>query len=283
MILSFHPCFVADHQIIMGDRRLNSDNLASINEAGAIILPQSCSSELFRACKNSAAYLFPSYETRFEYPGKTGQSLLFKKAGLPQPETARWHSVEEFAEACRKSFPHGMPFLLKEDKSHEAHGVHVIEDNRAYEMVLERLRRIERSGAGAFISQEMIPAEGNVLRVVIIGRKTFSYWKRPESNRQVITTLSRGARIDNTWRTDLQEKGREEAGKLSALTGLNLAAVDFIFPLAQANPQPLFLEINYYFGRRGLGGSLNYYRLLFEAIKEWLREKRFDPGSVRLV
>ena len=93
MILSLHPCFVADHQIIQGSRDLSSDELSLINNARVIILPQSCSEELYRLCSESGALLFPSYETRFEYQGKTGQSILFKKAGLPHPETMQWDSV----------------------------------------------------------------------------------------------------------------------------------------------------------------------------------------------
>jgi len=77
MILSFHPCFADDIQIILKDRDLNSDDLALIREAEVIILPQSCKFDLYQACKNSSALIFPNYEARFEYPGKIGQSLLF--------------------------------------------------------------------------------------------------------------------------------------------------------------------------------------------------------------
>jgi ribosomal protein S6--L-glutamate ligase len=77
--------------------------------------------------------------------------------------------------------------------------------------------------------------------------------------------------------------GRVQAQKLSAATGINLAAVDFVFHFPHPNPRPLLLEINYYFGRRGLGGSLKYYRLLHRAIQAWLLEKGFDPKSVTYV
>ena len=139
-----------------------------------------------------------------------------------------------------------------------------------------------RSGSPAFISQELIPTNGNVLRVVIIGLKMITYWKRAGSSGQIITTIKKGARIDRDWRIDLQEKGRALTQKFSDATGINLAAVDLVFPFNQAGPEPLFIEINYYFGRRGLGGSLKYYRLLFAAIKEWLNKKGFDPKSIKL-
>ena len=59
--------------------------------------------------------------------------------------------------------------------------------------------------------------------------------------------------------------------------------MDFVFPISEKDPEPLFLEINYYFGRRGLGGSENYYQLLHQAIRDWLEEEGLDPEAVRLV
>jgi len=74
-----------------------------------------------------------------------------------------------------------------------------------------------------------------------------------------------------------------QAQALARRTGINLAAVDFVFPLSKEDPTPLFLEINYYFGRRGLGGMDAYYRLLFRAIQEWLKGMGLNPETVELV
>jgi ribosomal protein S6--L-glutamate ligase len=38
------------------------------------------------------------------------------------------------------------------------------------------------------------------------------------------------------------------------------------------DPVPMLLEINYFFGRKGLGGSKAYYKLLHEEIQAWLAE-----------
>ncbi|UCF56938.1 MAG: hypothetical protein JSW15_00130 [Deltaproteobacteria bacterium] len=285
MILSFHPCFLADTQIILGDGALDAHDLGHIEAAEVIILPQNCSFDLYQACKNSSALLFPNYDARFEYPGKIGQSILFKKLKYPYPETRQWPSVRAFRKAYAngEDVPHKIPFLIKADETHEAERIYPITDQAALQSSLEDLRRLESSGFSGFISQELIPTEGNVLRVVIIGRSTHTYWKRAESPGQVVTTISRGARIDREWRPDLQEKGKVQAQKFSTATGINLAAIDFIFSFLHPEPQPLSLEINYYFGRRGLGGSLNFYRLLYKAIQGWLVEKGFDPKSVELL
>jgi ribosomal protein S6--L-glutamate ligase len=96
MILSFHPCFVADAQIILADRQLSAEDRGFIQTADAIILPQTCSLALYKACANSKAHVFPDYEMRFKYPGKVGQSLLFEKLEIPHPATKRWTSVKKF-------------------------------------------------------------------------------------------------------------------------------------------------------------------------------------------
>jgi ribosomal protein S6--L-glutamate ligase len=35
----------------------------------------------------------------------------------------------------------------------------------------------------------------------------------------------------------------------------------------------MLLEINYFFGRKGLGGSENYYRILLAEIRNWLARR----------
>ncbi len=285
MILSFHPCFETHVQVILGARRLDSPDLELIRDAEAIVLPQGCPEDLFQACSRSDALIFPNYEMRFKYPGKMGQSLLFKGFGFSHPVTLRWPTVDKFKKAYPdpELFPHNLPFLIKDDKSHEADGVYFVEDRSSLSEALDYLILRERSGMLGFVTQEFVPSGGNVLRAVIIGKRVITYWKRPNKPGQVITTISRDAIIDSEWKPDLQEKGKEQAHVLTEKTGINLAAVDFVFPLSLKRPAPFFLEINYYFGRRGLGGTENYYRLLYQAVQEWLLEIGLNPKSVRLI
>jgi ribosomal protein S6--L-glutamate ligase len=282
MILSFHPCFLGDTLVILGDGTLDSHDLRHIRAAEVIVLPQHCTSELYRACKSSSAQIFPNYDARFKYPGKIGQSLLFKDYKCPHPQTLRWASVKAFKEVYEKEgdWPHRMPFLIKGDQAHEAEGIYTIIDASALERCLEELRHLEGLGLPGFISQELIRAEGNVLRVCIVGSRIITYWKRARAIGQTITTVSRGAEIDGAWKPELQAKGKRETESLVAATGINLAAFDFIFNFRSPDPQPLFLEINYVFGRRGLGGSMRIYELLTEAVQEWLAERGFDPRSL---
>ena len=154
---------------------------------------------------------------------------------------------------------------------------------QARESALKAMEQLEDSGVSGFVSQEWIETKGNVLRVVIMGKILRSYWKRVEGSGEKIAAINRGARINENWRPDLQEKGETQTQRLFESTGINLAAIDFVFPFSHPEPQPLFLEVNYAFGREGLGGSENFYLLLFEVLQEWLAEKDFDPDSVTLL
>jgi ribosomal protein S6--L-glutamate ligase len=176
--------------------------------------------------------------------------------------------------------PHEMPFLLKTDKGHEGDGVFFVTDVQSLEAALVRLEKI---GQDRFISQEGIPCHGNVLRTVVLHKRIVTYWKRADPSHAVISTVSHGARVDKKWKPELQEKGKAQAQWICEKTGINLAAFDFVFNLDHPAPQPFILEINYYFGRKGLGGSLRYYRLLLNAIQEWLKEKELDERRIKLV
>jgi hypothetical protein len=50
----------------------------------------------------------------------------------------------------------------------------------------------------------------------------------------------------------------------------DLAGFDILFSSETRVNAPLFLEINYYFGRRGLGGSKTFYDLLTQEIMKWI-------------
>ncbi|HEJ84198.1 MAG TPA: hypothetical protein ENO25_06475 [Desulfobacteraceae bacterium] len=285
MILSFHPCIDADLQIILGDRPLDSGIREAIQNADAVILPQACPQHLYEVCIAKGAHLFPNYSVRIRYPGKIGQAQMFRDLGLFHPKTRPWESVKQFKDAHQKptDMPHGIPFLIKEDSRHEAEGTFLIENLKVLKETLNHLSLRENSVNAGFVTQEYVPCEGHVLRAVIVGKSIVTYWKRPNQPGQKITTISHGAIIDHDWKPDLQEKGRASARKLIEKTGINLAAVDFVFPMSIEDPEPLFLEINYYFGRRGMGGTEAYYRLLYEAIQDWLAQIGMDPQAVKLV
>ena len=73
----------------------------------------------------------------------------------------------------------------------------------------------------------------------------------------------------------LRDKAVRCVKDFCSVTGINLAGFDLLFS-ADAKPTlPLFLEINYYFGRRGLGGSETFYSLLESEIEQWIESLGF--------
>ena len=283
-ILSFHPCFGADRQVILGAGNLTAEHRTLIGRAQAIILPQGCSLELYHACIEAGAAVFPEYGPRFGYPGKIGQVRLFEEVPCPHPETYCWKDTEHLRLVVGNegTLPQAFPFFVKMDRIHEGKGVFFVEGEADLEEVLGRLQEKEASGSRGFLTQAAVPTLGNALRAAIIGRSVFAYWKRPDAEGRMITNISGGGRIDKEWRPDLRSKAEVEAKRLSCRTGINLAAIDFAVAVNEPDPQPLFLEINYYFARRGLGHSLSYYRLLYGAVREWLEERDLDPDRVVL-
>ncbi len=271
MIISFHPCIAADAHIILGDRLPDEKEQLLLTKADAVILPQGCTKELFEVCANLKVPIFPEYRYRFEYPGKIGQVNLFKRFSLPHPCSIPLNSVEEVFEK-REFFLKKLPFFLKENMKHEGYGVYFVRD-------LKDIENIKNKISDEVLVQEFIKCEGNVLRVVIIGDELISYWKRPLKKGQLITTISSNAKIDHNWNPYLQEKGKNLVKELISKTGINLAAVDIVFK----KEEPLFLEINYYFGRKGIGGSERYYKLLLSAVKKWLFQKGLFTKSLKLI
>jgi ribosomal protein S6--L-glutamate ligase len=70
------------------------------------------------------------------------------------------------------------------------------------------------------------------------------------------------------------EAGVDAALRFCRRQHIDLAGLDFLFNAHQGHPEPLFLEVNWVFGRRGLGGSEGFYRLLIPEIHRWLARRR---------
>jgi ribosomal protein S6--L-glutamate ligase len=284
MIVSLNPCLDADEYILTGSRPLSREELKLIRKAQAVLLPQGCSREIHAACVAAGPALFPEYGPRFLFPGKVGQNLLFKRHRLHHPRTLTWQTSEQFLAALNENpRVHPRPFIIKRNLGHEGYGVFLIQDDFSLSAAMAAVASGARGEEDAFITQDFVPPGGAALRIVIIGSRTISYWKRSRSEKDKIATISRDAVVDHSWQPELQADGIDLCKALSLRTGINLAAVDVVFPLQEPDPAPLLLEINYFFGRRGLGGSENYYHLLLEAVREWLSKLGHDPRRVRLV
>ncbi len=273
MILSFYPNIVAHKNILCAGRLPNDRDRAAICQAQAVILPQGCSEALYRMCRKHCAHVFPNYDARFDFQGKLGQARLFQKVVAPFPRTYPFETVslyyDHFGKNAHKG-PLGFPSVFKFDWGGEGEGVFLLRTPEALEQALQRAQVSEQSGQKGFLLQEYVPCGGRSLRVVVIGDEFFSYWRVQQDPSQFLTNLKAGAIIDHESGPELQEAGVAVVSDFCSKTGINLAGFDLLFPENHKEASPFFLEINYFFGRRGLGGSLKYYDLVDRAVRGWL-------------
>lgn len=298
MILSFHPNIVAHRNILCAGRPPNDEDVAAISQAQAVILPQGCSEALYRMGRKNCPHIFPNYDARFDFPGKIGQTRFFQKMQAPFPPTYAFETAadydRQFGNRADESLPQktdspsasteeanivvgqtgqgpfGFPCVFKPDWGGEGEGVFLVKTPQALEKVLKKARRSEQSGQKGFLLQQYIPSRERSLRVAVIGDCFFSYWRIQKDPAEFLTSLKAGAVIDHGTDPFLQEEGKSVVKAFCARTGINLAGFDVIISEDEKKPKPLLLEINYFFGRRGLGGSLRYYELLDQAVRIWL-------------
>jgi len=139
-----------------------------------------------------------------------------------------------------------------------------------FEARLEQAVRIEKSGQAGFLIQEYIPSGNRALRVTVIGSTIISYWRIQREREGFGASVSKGGTIDRSDDPDLQEIAVKAVRDLSERTRINLAGLDILFSKAAEERKLYFLEINYFFGRKGLGGSESYYKMLIAEIEKWI-------------
>jgi ribosomal protein S6--L-glutamate ligase len=164
------------------------------------------------------------------------------------------------------------PFVIKRSQGGEGDSVYLVSDQPSLHRVLDILLYMEKEGFGPFLIQEFVPNDHRDMRVVVIGDKFYAYWRRQPDTDQFLHSTTSGAIIDHQSDPHLIDRGQKLAESFSRLSCANLTALDLMFPLG--SDRPMLIEVNYYFGRRGLGGTFNYYQLLKQAVTRWLDQVR---------
>ena len=273
MIVSFHPLFEADKNILCAGREPGADDLAAIKTAAAVILPQGCRQSLYEMATDHCRHVFPNYKARFNFPEKIGQIKLFRETSTAHPASEVYPSVADFKQHYGDApgdISFGLPCVFKFDWGGEGETVYLIKSREDLKEVLEKAVLFENSGQNGFLLQQYVPTNGRTLRVIIIGRAMISYWRIQQSTDGFMSSVSRGAHIDSASQPEVQKTARAFVNDFCAKTGINLAGFDVIFLSAEENGMPLLLEINYFFGRKGLGGSDAFYEILKKEINAWL-------------
>lgn len=242
-----------------------------MRSARAVILPQGCPQRLYRMARENCAHVFPNYDARFRYPGKIGQIRLFRETNAPHPQTEIFQDISEFQQRYRDGRRPLFPLVFKFDWGGEGDMVYLVQAPADLEDLLAQARRCEASGQSGFILQEFIACGSRSLRVIVIGEHMRSYWRTNAEGNQFHASLSKGAKVDLTSDPHLKHKAEGWAAQFCRRAGINLAGLDMLFAEKDPQQQPLFLEINYFFGRVGLGGSEAFYRILRKEIRKWLK------------
>jgi ribosomal protein S6--L-glutamate ligase len=274
MILSFHPMFVGNENILCAGRDPGPEELATIKSADAVVLPQGCPFPLYDMARQHCANVFPNYDARFRYPGKTGQAELFKARNVPHPASMVFQNTRDFYDRYdnAKKRPFEFPFVFKFSWGGEGDTVFLIDSPQAFLAVLQKAVDFEQPDAQGFLIQKYITTDHKSLRVAVIGKKIVSYWRIQNSNKNFYTSVSKGAEIDAESDPHLQNKAKTSIKDFCRRTGINLAGFDLLFSKEDIAHTPQFLEINYYFGREGLGGSFVFYQMLEAEIIGWLKD-----------
>ncbi len=87
MILSYHPCFEADRNLLCAGREPDADDLTAIKSADAVILPQGCYQSLYEMARNTCSHVFPNIDATFKYHGTRSQAKLCQEQDITHPET----------------------------------------------------------------------------------------------------------------------------------------------------------------------------------------------------
>jgi len=275
MILSFHPLFEADKNITCAGREPGEADLKAIKAADAVILSQGCYQSLFEMAHANCPHIFPDYNIRFKYPGKLGQIKFFREFNIAHPASEIFLNVDSFHQGFKKRPSWGRlnyPLVFKLDWGGEGETVFLINSEEELGKILQKTAEFEKSGQYGFLLQEYVASRNRTLRVVIIGQRLISYWRvqKQENDGGFYTNLGKGAVIDAESEPGLQHKAVALVKQICHKTGINLAGFDVIFSFENDDPDPMLLEINYFFGRKGLGGSEAYYQILLDEIQSWI-------------
>ena len=284
MIASLHPCITKDINILCAGRLLTIQEKKRLTKAQAVVVPQGVTAEVYKECRRLVPRVFPNYDLRFPLEGKLGDALLFDYFQVPHPRTLIFRSRKALLEnypdlEMLPSLLSGYPLVLKANQGGEGAFVFLIHSK---EELLEKLDLLPEGARNleGFVLQELIDHGGKDLRVVVLFDTFYAYWRRQPDPNRFLTNLSNGGVIDYGGDALLKERAIEAVRDFCQRSGINLAGFDILFD-QKANPAvPLFLEINYYFGRKGLGGSMRFYELLTQAADRWLASFEQDSTSV---
>ena len=282
-IVSYHPALKADENLLLVSQRpLDQRDSRAMAGAGAILLPQAPRADLHAMALKSGKPVFPRSGPFHTNDGKLGNFMLFEKLGLAHPVTLCFDGLPQALAAWKDGAPQRAgitpPLVAKGAGGGEGRNVFLVNSAEELARLEGRLDPTCMRGPSGLVLQEYVECAGRDARVVIMGDRMQAFW-RVAAKGEFRGNLSQGGRVDRDSRPDDLARALELARRLRDLAAVDLAAVDFLIPEGK---EPMFLEINFYFGRRALGGAEAFLEEFLLAVRQWLQGLGLDRNRVRL-
>lgn len=282
-IVSFHPAIEAEENLLLTSQRpLDANDRAAVSRAAAVVLPQICRPDLYSLVAGLNKPHFPRPKTQLTLDGKVGNFRLFQSLNLPQPRGIVFEGLEQAVSAWRRGDTQKVgllpPLVVKGAGGGEGKNVFLVASSEELADLQGLLETACLNGPAGLVLQEYVECNGRDARVVIIGQWEDAFWRVAPPG-EFRSNLSQGGRVDRDSRAEDLAKVRSLARRLKEAAGLDLAAVDILAP---KGGEPMLLEINFYFGRRALGGSGPFLEILLKAARGWLSGLGLDSQKARL-
>lgn len=230
-----------------------------IRAARGVVMPRGITRKRYQKIAAMAKNWFPNLDAKYDYSGKTKQAVLFERLQIRHPKTILYRKPQVLLDAEGKGLPLDYPFVLKGDNGGGGSRVFPV---CCWKDLIDGLHRLPAEEP--LLIQSWVDHGGMDLRVVVVGAKMVSYFRVGGEN--FYNNVCRGGRMQPEIFPELQERGMAAVARFCHLVRINLAGFDLMFP--DEGP-PVFIEINFNFGRKGLGGTPGFRNLFREAVELW--------------
>lgn len=281
-IVSYHPGLEADiNLVLVSQRPLEESDRRLALSAGAILLPQICRPDLFALALASGAPFFPNPAVHLSLDGKVGNHRLFRDLGLPHPPTVEFPDLESAAAAWEAGRAEvaalGAPLVAKGAGGGMGDNVFLVNNPGELRGLAGRLETWCHRGPSGMVLQRYFPGAVD-MRVELLYDAADVYWRRARDE-EFRANLCQGGTLVKDGPPEERQAAVALARRLQAAAGLDLAGVDVMIP---PDGQPLLLEINFFFGRRALGGHEVFLERYLKAVRRWLAGRGLAPERVSL-
>jgi ribosomal protein S6--L-glutamate ligase len=280
-IVSYHPGLEADiNLVLVSQRPLDERDREATGQAAAILLPQICRADLFELAQASGAPFFPNPAVHLSHDGKVGNYRLFRDLGLPHPATLEFADLEGAAAAWEAGRAEvaalGAPLVAKGAGGGMGENVFLVSDPAELRGLAGRLETWCHRGPSGLVLQRYHPGAVDI-RVELLHDAADVYWRRAREE-EFRANLCQGGTLVKDGPAEERAAAVGLARRLQAAAKLDLAGVDV---LITAEGEALLVEINFFFGRRALGGHEVFLARYLEAVRRWLGHQGLDPARVR--